>query len=618
MPTPPTRRAPAAWPARCGTAACGAGPRSAVTAGRARGDPASGPSDRAGRMSIEIRNESGCRVDEPALAALARHVLDEMRIHPLAELSVLLVDAPTITDLHQRWMGEEGPTDVLSFPMDELRTPPPGGDRAMRAGSAGGDSGPATVLGDIVLCPEVATAQRSGTAWSGTAWSRTAWSRTAWSRTGRRACNPDDAMAWLFAAALALALAAGLCASAEIALFRMVRAGGRERGRDGTNGDSPPLQAILAEPRRYLSVLLAIRMGTETATVVLATAALVKLLGTGWHTFLIALAGATVVLYVVAGIWPVALGRHYDRQLAGAAARLLVPTVRALGPLPRLLTAAGNALTPGRGGREVPAESEEDLRGLVDLLEEHRVIEPGERAMIHSVFELGDTIVREVMVPRTDIVFAERDKNVRQVLSLALRSGFSRIPVVGENKDDVIGIAYLKDLVARSREHPEAETVEKVESVMRPATFVPESKPASALLREMQARQIHLAIVIDEYGGTAGLVTIEDILEEIVGEITDDYDQEQHPVEWIEEGRRARVTARLPVEELEELFDVRIDAEDVETVGGLLAQRLGRVPIAGSMATVQGLKLTAESLAGRRNRIGTVTVLRSGPAEPAS
>jgi magnesium and cobalt exporter, CNNM family len=414
-------------------------------------------------------------------------------------------------------------------------------------------------------------------------------------------------MAWLFAAALALAVAAGLCASAEIALFRMVRAGGRERSRDGANGHPPPLQAILAEPRRYLSVLLAIRMGAEVATVVLATAALVKLLGTGWHTFLITLAGTAAVLYVVAGIWPVALGRHYDRQLAGTAARLLVPAVRVLGPLPRLLIAAGNALTPGRGGREVPAESEEELRGLVDLLEEHRVIEPGERAMIHSVFELGDTIVREVMVPRTDIVFAERDKNVRQVLSLALRSGFSRIPVVGENKDDVIGIAYLKDLVARSREHPEAETVEKVESVMRPATFVPESKPASVLLREMQARQIHLAIVIDEYGGTAGLVTIEDILEEIVGEITDEYDQERPLVEWLGPGR-ARVTARLPVTDLEELFEVTIEAEDVETVGGLLAHALGRVPIAGSTATVAGLTLTAESLAGRRNRIGTVTV----------
>src|SRR5579859_823605 len=155
------RRAPApgAWPARCGTAASGAGLPSAATVGRATGDRASGPSDRAGHMSIEIRNESGFSVDEAALAALARHVLDEMRIHPLAELSVLLVDTPTITDLHQRWMGEEGPTDVLSFPMDELRPPPPGSDRADRGGSGGLDPGPTTVIGDVVLCPEVATAQ---------------------------------------------------------------------------------------------------------------------------------------------------------------------------------------------------------------------------------------------------------------------------------------------------------------------------------------------------------------------------------------------------------------------------------------------------------------------------
>ncbi len=424
-------------------------------------------------------------------------------------------------------------------------------------------------------------------------------------------------MAWLFAAALALALAAGLCSSAEIALLSLARAGGRDRARPGPNGHSPRLQAVLADPRRYLSVLLVMRVGSETAAVVLATAALVQLLGNGWRTYLIALLAMAAVLYIVAGIWPATLGRQYDRRLAGAAAGLLTPVVRALGPLPRLLLAVGNALTPGRGGREGGSASEEELRGLVDLLEERRVIEPGERQMIHSVFELGDTIVREVMVPRTEIVFVEHNKNVRQALSLALRSGFSRIPVVGENEDDVIGIAYLKDLVARSREHPEAELVEKVESVMRPATFVPESKPADDLLREMQARRIHLAIVIDEYGGTAGLVTIEDILEEIVGEITDEYDQERPGVEWLDAGR-ARVTARLPVTDLAELFGVRIEAEDVETVGGLLAHALGRVPIAGSTATVAGLTLTAESLAGRRNRIGTVTVERAAPSPSAT
>jgi CBS domain containing-hemolysin-like protein len=370
------------------------------------------------------------------------------------------------------------------------------------------------------------------------------------------------------------------------------------------------LQAVLAEVPRYLSVLSLARVAGEAGATVLLTVVLLHVIGPGWRAFAITAAIMIAAIYVATGLVPRAAERRNPARVALAAAAVLHPVVRFLGPLPRFLGATGRKLGPGRGA----SGSEADLRGLVDLLEQRQVIEPGERAMIHSVFELGDTIVREVMVPRTDMVFVERDKTLGRALSLALRSGFSRVPVIGENLDDVVGIAYLKDIVARSQLHRECESVEQVSSIMRPATFVPESKPVDELLKEMQARQIHLAIVIDEYGGTAGLVTIEDILEEIVGEITDEYDQEQPPVEWIEDGQHARVTARLPVEELEELFDVRIEAEDVETVGGLLAQRLGRVPIAGSMATVAGLKLTAESLAGRRNRIGTVTVQRTGPA----
>ncbi|HWG61005.1 MAG TPA: hemolysin family protein [Streptosporangiaceae bacterium] len=421
-------------------------------------------------------------------------------------------------------------------------------------------------------------------------------------------------MAWLIVAAVVLMLLAGLCASADAALVRVTWAGPREppRGGRGRRGGHAParLQAVLAEPARYVAVLLLIRVLCEVAATVLVAAALLHWLGTGWRTFLITAAIMTVGLYMVAGLGR-AFGRLYPRRLALAAANALYPVVRILGPLPQLLLATASVLTPRRPDN---AASEEELRGFVDLLEQRRLIEPGERAMIRSVFELGDTIVREVMVPRTDIVFVERDKTLRQALTLALRSGFSRIPVVGENEDDVIGIAYLKDLVTRTREAPEMESVQEVETVMRPATFVPESKPVDELLREMQQFRIHLAIVIDEYGGTAGLVTIEDILEEIVGEITDEYDQEQPTVEWLS-ADQARVTARLPVTDLEELFDVHVEAEDVETVGGLLAHALGRVPIAGSVATVAGLRLTAESLAGRRNRIGTVTVERAGPTQ---
>src|SRR5580692_5746767 len=421
-------------------------------------------------------------------------------------------------------------------------------------------------------------------------------------------------MGWLLVAALALMLLAGWCTSAETALLRVSRAGAKELGRSAGEA-AESLQEVLTEAPRYLSVVLLVGVAAEISSAVLVTAVLVDWWGVDWRAFLVTAIAMTVASYVLAGTLPRSIARHSPVKVASAAAAVLRPVIRLLGPLPRLLAAAGAALTPGqeRRDREGHSGSEEDLRGLVDLLEQRQIIEPGERAMIHSVFELGDTIVREVMVPRTDMVFVERGKTLRQALSLALRSGFSRIPVIGENEDDVVGIAYLKDIVTRSYEHREGESVEKVESIMRPATFVPESKPVDALLREMQARQIHVAIVIDEYGGTAGLVTIEDILEEIVGEIADEYDRERPPVEWLGEGE-ARVSARLSVEELEELFSVSIDAEDVETVGGLLAHRLGKVPIAGSVAAVSGLQLTAESLAGRRNRIGTVIVQRSDPA----
>jgi CBS domain containing-hemolysin-like protein len=421
-------------------------------------------------------------------------------------------------------------------------------------------------------------------------------------------------MGWLLVAALALVALAGWCVSAEAALLRVSRAGAKELGRSPGEG-AAPLQAVLTEISRYMSVLVLIRVAGEISATVLVTAVLVRWITPDWWAFLIAAVIMVVISYIIAAVIPRGIGRQRAVRVASTAASILRPVVRVLGPIPRLLLRSGGAQSPGDQA-DGPSGSEEELRGLVDLLEQRQIIEPDERAMIHSVFELGDTIVREVMVPRTDMVFVEQHKNLRQALSLALRSGFSRIPVVGENLDDVVGIAYLKDIVTRSYEHREGESVETVDSVMRPATFVPESKPVNQLLREMQARQIHVAIVIDEYGGTAGLVTIEDILEEIVGEIADEYDREQPPVEWLGEDD-ARVTARLSVEELAELFDVSIEAEDVETVGGLLAQRLGRVPIPGAVARVAGLRLTAESLAGRRNRIGTVRVERIGPDDEA-
>ena len=421
---------------------------------------------------------------------------------------------------------------------------------------------------------------------------------------------------WLLVAAAVLALAAGWCANAEAALTLVTATGVAERPEN-----KGALQAVAKDLPRYMSVLLLLRATLECLSAVLVTAAFVHWLSDDWRAVLAAAGVVILMHYALTGVRP-QLGRVGPRteRTAGRAARFLYPLTRALGPLPRLLVAVGNTLPPRRRPR--PADGSEpgdesggpvarsELRGLVDYLERRTGIEPGEREMVRSVFELGDTIAREVMVPRTDMVFIESDKTVEQALSLALRSGFSRIPVVGENEDDVVGIAYLKDIVAWSHEHPGAEATEKVATVMRPASYVPDSKPVDELLRQMQAQRNHMVIVIDEYGGTAGLVTIEDLLEEIVGEITDEYDNEQPPVTWLS-ADSARVTARLSVPELEELFSVHIDAaEDVETVAGLLAHALGRVPIAGSTAVVNGLRLTAEPGSGRRNKIGTVLVQR--------
>ena len=204
------------------------------------------------------------------------------------------------------------------------------------------------------------------------------------------------------------------------------------------------------------------------------------------------------------------------------------------------------------------------------------------------------------------------DKTLRQGLSLALRSGFSRIPVVGENIDNIIGITYVKDLARRALDHHEAETTERVEQHLRPATFVPEIKIAAELLKEMQRDQIHLAIVVDEYGGTAGIITIEDIIEEIVGEIADEYDDQEKPIEWLSD-TSACVAANLNIEDFASELEIKIEdseIEDVDSVGGFVAKALGKVPIPGSTITVAGIKLIAEKPVGRRHRISTFLVER--------
>jgi CBS domain containing-hemolysin-like protein len=372
------------------------------------------------------------------------------------------------------------------------------------------------------------------------------------------------------------------------------------------------LLRVIQEPYRYMNVLLLVRKVCElTATVLVADSVISGETHRTWKV--IGTIGVMVLLsYVVVGIGPRTLGRQNAMKWARPAALVADILAKTLGPLTTLLIAIGNAITPGRGFKTGPFSNEAELRDLVDQASERGLVEESEREMIHSVFDLDETLIRELMVPRTDMVWIESEKTLRQGLSLALRSGFTRIPVIKDNLDEIVGIAYVKDLAKRVHERHEVEQTESVGQHIREATFVPETKSAAELLKEMQRDQSHMAIVVDEYGGVAGLITIEDILEEIVGEIADEYDDEIAEIEHLD-GDTARLSARLHIEDFEDEFSVKISdsaREDVDTVGGLLAKSLGRVPIPGSTIAIDGWQLTAERPVGRRHRIATILAQR--------
>ena len=423
---------------------------------------------------------------------------------------------------------------------------------------------------------------------------------------------------WLLVVAALLVVVAGLFSSAEAALASFSKVRAEEIAGEGKSGGARLLR-IIEDPPRYVNTALFLRLLAEIGAIVLVAVVMTDLIVTRnpiseevvgrWWAVAATILVMVTVSFVVIGVAPRTVGRQHSERVALVSAGPLIAFSKVLGPIAQLLILVGNAITPGRGFSEGPFASEAELRELVDLAESSNVIESGERKMIHSVFELGDTIVREVMVPRTDVVFIERHKTLRQAMSLALRSGYSRIPVVGENLDDIVGFAYLKDITKRVFDRHEAEQTERIESVMRPVLYVPDSKPVDELLREMQAKRKHVAVVVDEYGGTAGLVTIEDVLEEIVGEITDEYDEAQVDVEQLASGS-TRVSSRYPVDDLEEVVGVAIEDDDVDTVGGLMAKHLGRVPIPGSVIEAHGLRFEAEAPSGRRNRIGTVLISR--------
>ena len=423
---------------------------------------------------------------------------------------------------------------------------------------------------------------------------------------------------WPVLIAIALIVVSGLLIAAETAMTRVSKTRIDELRKEGNGNEKRAelLLGVLQDRARYVNVLFLLSTIATITSITLISYVAVRALtsGDGWSTWIalvVVIAALVVVAYIGLGVAPRTLGRQHAERIALIAARPTRFLATILGPITTLLIVIGNALTPGKGFREGPFDTAAELREMVDLAGADDLIEDAERKMIHSVFDLGDTFAREVMVPRTEMVFIERNKSLRQAISLSLRSGFSRIPVIGENADDIVGVIYLKDMVRRTFEHHEAEREDAVDSLMRATSFVPDSKPADELLKDMQAARVHVAIVVDEYGGTAGLVTIEDILEEIVGEIADEYDTAAPEVTQLDDDRY-RVLSRMNLDDFAELTQMEINAEDegVDTVLGFMAKRLGRVPIPGAEVVENGWSLVAERGAGRRNRIGAVLATR--------
>lgn len=371
---------------------------------------------------------------------------------------------------------------------------------------------------------------------------------------------------------------------------------------------SKSLAAIAADAGPHLNAINFVRVVAETAAAVLITLSFASVFDRWWLVLLCSAFIMIVTSFVLVGSSPRSVGREHARGIIRSFAWLVHGIRVFLGPIAAALVAVGNRVTPGRP-KTATFSSEQQLLSMVDEATELEVLEEEDRELIHSIFEFSDTVVREVMIPRTDMVTIDGTDSIGAAMGLFLSKGVSRMPVIGDDIDEVLGIVYLRDVARLSFEQPiDAEAI-TVSELARPGVFVPESMKADDLLRQMQLESNHLAMVVDEYGGIAGLVTLEDLIEELVGDISDEYD---HAVEEIKDlgNGRYRVAARLPVDELGELFGLDLDDDDVDSVGGLLTKQLGRLPQAGSVATHSGLVLTAERTEGRRKRLSTVLVER--------
>ena len=410
-------------------------------------------------------------------------------------------------------------------------------------------------------------------------------------------------LALLLLALLAL-VAASLAQCVEQSVQRLTLAGVEDLVEEERK-NARTLYALVDHQRRTLLSLRAFRTFWQVVYAVMVT---IVLAGTGmpwWAVALIAVFATAALQLLFVSFIPARSGARNPEgiALAGAGfASRLSRLSHLADPVLRRLRSARPAPAPTEA--QVRAELISDLREIVDEVGETEGFEEEDRDMVRSVLDLGHTLVREVMVPRTDMVTIDADAPARSALRLFVRSGFSRVPVVGDDVDDIRGILYFKDVVSRWEANG-GQLDMRAEQMMRAAEYAVEMKPADDMLRQMQAQRFHMAIVIDEYGGVAGLVTLEDILEEVVGELTDEHDRHSIEPEEVEPGVW-RVPARYPISELGELFDREIEDEDVDSVGGLLAKAIGRVPLPGATGTLAGVMVTAEEARGRRRQVSTI------------
>ncbi|MDF2667446.1 MAG: hypothetical protein K0R81_3296 [Microbacterium sp.] len=413
--------------------------------------------------------------------------------------------------------------------------------------------------------------------------------------------------ALLLVAALLLVVFGGLMAASEAALGVTSRADLLELGASGRNARA--LQRIADDPSAHVTAVGFIRVLAETTAAVLVTAAFVLLFDNIWLAVAAAAILMTGISFVAVGASPRSVGRQHARGLLRGGAPLIRGMRIILGPLAHGLVSVSNRVTPGLS-QSTSFASEEQLLSIIDEAAENELIEQDDRELIHSVFDFTDRYVREVMVPRTDMVTVDATATSREALALFLEKGVSRVPLADDEADDVVGMLYLKDLVQFGFRDEAGWRDAPIRRIARPAVFVPESMKAETLLQQMKRDAVHVCLAVDEYGGISGLVTLEDLIEELVGEISDEYDAPSTEVVALDDGRY-RVNARLGLDEVGDLFGLELDDEDVDSIGGLLGKALGRIPQPGATAEHSGLVMTGGASRGRNRGIATVIVERA-------